>query len=344
MSAKVRAIGLVSGGLDSALAVAVMKRAGVEVIGLHVVIGFSPRLMRREVEGETLEHILADESRRLSQALGVPVAVLDRSREYLPVLLRPKHGYGANVNPCIDCHLFMLGQAREVMERDGASFVFTGEVLGQRPMSQNLRALELIDRESGYSGLLVRPLSARLLPRTIAEEKGWIGEGGLLDIEGRSRRRQMELAAELGVTDYSAPAGGCMLTDESYGRRLRDWMRHRGSGELTHEETLLLSVGRHFRLSPSVTIVVGRREIENLYLERAWRTSWLLSPLDTPGATVLVQGEPGEEDLRLAASFAARYSDGKGLPAVRIVARRGEIETVFDAEPVAEDRIERCRV
>jgi len=344
MDASIKAVGLVSGGLDSALAVAVVKRAGVEIIGLHIVIGFSPGFMRQEVAGRVLGDLIAEESRRMSEAFEVPVAVLDYCREYFDILARPRHGYGANMNPCIDCHLFMISKAKEVMEREGARFVFTGEVLGQRPMSQNLRALELIDRESGLAGCLVRPLSGKLLPQTVPEKNGWLSAAGLLDIEGRSRRRQMELAAELGVKGYSSPAGGCMLTDENYARKVKDWMKHRRLAPLTHEDTLLFSVGRHFRLSPSVKIVVGRREAENLYLERAWRDAWLVVPLDTPGPTVLVQGDPTDEDLRAAAAFGARYSDAKDLSSVRIAARRGSEEKVFDAAPAADDRIERCRI
>jgi tRNA-specific 2-thiouridylase len=344
MNGKIKAVGLVSGGLDSALAVAVMKRQGIDVIGLHVVIGFSPEFMRREVAGENPENLISEESRRLSEAFEVPVMVLDYTEEYFGILLSPRHGYGANANPCIDCHLFMISKAKEIMEREGAHFVFTGEVLGQRPMSQNLRALELIDRESGLEGLLVRPLSAKLLTETIPEKNGWLSEAGLLAIEGRSRRRQMELAAELRLRGYSSPAGGCMLTDENYARKFKDWMRHRGPAPLTREETLLFSVGRHFRFSPSVKIVVGRREVENLYLERKWRSEWLAFPLDTPGPTVLVQGDPTEDELRLAASFAARYGDAKSSPMVRIAVRRGEEERIFETAPAAEDLIEPRRI
>ncbi|MCX5752126.1 MAG: hypothetical protein NTW97_00625, partial [Candidatus Krumholzibacteria bacterium] len=284
------------------------------------------------------------EAARMSAAFGVPVRVLDLVEEYFGVLLNPRHGYGANANPCIDCHLFMIRKAKEVMEREGARFVFTGEVLGQRPMSQNYRALELIDRESGLEGLLVRPLSARLLPETLAEKNGWIERSGLLDIQGRSRRRQMELAAELGVTGYSSPAGGCMLTDENYAGKLKDWIRHRGGAALTHEETLLFSVGRHFRLSPTAKAVVGRREAENRYLERAWRLEWLAMPIDVPGPTVLVQGPTSDEDLRLGAALVARYCDAKSSPSVKVAVRRGDEERIFDIPPAPDDLVERLRI
>lgn len=344
MHATRKAIGLVSGGLDSALAVAVVRRQGIEVIGLHVAIGFHRGVMVREIAGERLADVLAEESRRMSLSFGTEVRVVDRTEEYFDVLLRPRHGYGANANPCIDCHLYMIRVAGALMEREGAGFVFTGEVLGQRPMSQNRRALELIDLESGLEGRLVRPLSALRLPPTLPEREGYLDRARLLDIEGRSRARQMALAAELGVSGYDSPAGGCMLTDGNYARKLKNRLRHDAVSPLTHEETLLFSVGRHFRLSPDTRVVVGRREVENLYLERAWAGEWLARPVEVPGPTALVLGDPSGADLRLAAAFVARYGDARegGATAVRI-AKGGE-EIVLEAFPVSEELVERMRV
>ena len=344
MEKKIKAIGLVSGGLDSTLAVAVVRGQGIEVLGLHIYIGFTASFVRREVAGEKLEDLIALESKRMSDDFGTPVRIVDFSREYFDVLLHPRHGYGANMNPCIDCHTFMLRKAKEVMEREGGNFVFTGEVLGQRPMSQHFKALELIERESGLPGLLVRPLSAKLLPETDAEKNGWIDRERLYDIEGRSRKPQMALAEELGVKGYSSPGGGCMLTDENYAARLRDLVRHSEKSSLTHEDTLLLAVGRHFRLSPAVKLVVGRREAENLYLERTWSREWLAFPLDAPGATVLVQGGPTDEAMGTAAAIAARYSDAKNLPSVRIALRKDGEEKVFEAAPASDETIEPYRI
>jgi tRNA-specific 2-thiouridylase len=344
MRESIKAVGLVSGGLDSALAVAVVSRQKIEVLGLHVWIGFAAGVMQREVSGEPLAGLLEEEAQRMATAYHVPVRVIDRSAEYFDVLLRPRYGYGANVNPCIDCHIFMIREAKKIMNLEGARFVFTGEVLGQRPMSQSRRALELIDRECGLGGLLVRPLSARRLAPTIPECEGWLDRARLLDIEGRSRSRQMELAAEFGVSGYHAPAGGCLLTDEHYARKMRDWIRHEAHSPLTHEETVLLSVGRHFRLSPTVKIVVGRRKAENEYLERAWAGEWLLFPVEVPGPTVLVRGNATDDDLSMAAAFVARYGDAKDAARTLVTARRGGEERTFTASPVPGDCIERLRI
>ncbi len=344
MEQSVKAIGLVSGGLDSALSVAVVARQGIDVLGLHVAIGFSAGVMQREIAGEPLAGLLDELAARMTAAFKTPVRVIDRSTEYFGILLNPRYGYGANVNPCIDCHLFMIREAKTVMEREGARFVFTGEVLGQRPMSQNRRALELIDRECGLEGLLVRPLCAKHLSPTVPEREGWLDRERLLDIRGRSRARQIELAAELGVVGYQSPAGGCLLTDENYARKMLDWMRHAADSPLTHEETLLFAVGRHFRLSPAVKIVVGRRRVENEYLERSWGSEWLVYPTDVPGPTVLVRGAATNDDLSIAASFVARYGDAKNAPSTRVSARRGSDERTFDAPPVPDDLLERTRI
>jgi hypothetical protein len=344
MNTPIKAVGLVSGGLDSALAVAVIRRQGIEVVGLHVAIGYAAGIMRREVAGERLDALLEEEARRMSGSFGTRVLVIDRSTEYLDILLHPRHGYGANVNPCIDCHLYMIREAKRIMEREGARFVFTGEVLGQRPMSQNRAALGVIDRESGLGGLLVRPLSAKLLEPTLPELEGWLDRERLLDIAGRSRARQMALAGELAVEGYQSPAGGCLLTDANYAAKVRDWMAHAAGAPLTREETLLFSVGRHFRLSPTVKIVVGRREVENGYLEREWGRLWLASPVDVPGPTALVQGNATDDDLSVAASFVARYGDAKDAPSTRVAVRRGDESRTYDAAPAPEDLVERTRI
>lgn len=334
---------MVSGGLDSVLAVALLKRQGIAITALHFLNGFNGGTMRRAVcEGTSMSEQAASARARLEASLGVEARVVDVSREFLDVLASPGHGYGRNINPCIDCRIFLLRKAREILEREGYDFVFTGEVLGQRPMSQNVKAMRTVERESGLEGRLLRPLSARLFPETIPEREGLVDRSLLLDIQGRSRRRQMALAGELGLEGFEQPAGGCTLTDENYARRYAD-LASRGAA-IGCEDTVLLSVGRHLRLSESVKIVVGRRQEENEYLERAWRDGILMTTLDHPGPTTLVQGPPSEEQLLLAAAVTARYSDGKGEPSVRVAVREGGEERIVEAAPAPAGEIERLLV
>lgn len=345
MAEKIKAVGLVSGGLDSALAVAVLRRLGIDLLGLHYYNGFSPGSLRSEVYGtEKPESRFTRKALELSEVLGIPVEVIDVSVEFLHMLVSPQHGYGANVNPCIDCRIFMLRKAKERMEREDAGFVFTGEVLGQRPMSQHRRALELVERQSGLQGLLLRPLSAKLLPQTIPERKGWVNRNELLDIQGRSRKRQIALAGELGIKGYSQPAGGCTLTDENYARKFKDLLEHRDPKSLTRDDTLLLAVGRHFRLSPLVKIVVGRDEEENTYIELHVGEGWIAVPMDVPGPTVLIQGETGTEEIRTSAAIAARFSDAKYHQHVRVLVKKGEREEILEVTPAEDDLVNRLRI
>ncbi len=345
MGRGIKAIGLVSGGLDSALAVAVIKRQGIEVLGLNYFNGFSPGAIRAEVLGEEdLRAFLDRRASNLSNSLGVPVEIIDISDEYIDLLLDPKHGYGANVNPCIDCRIDMLRRTKERMESEGASFVFTGEVLGQRPMSQHRGAMNTVINESGLDGYLLRPLCAKLLPRTIPEEEGLVDREKLLDIQGRSRRRQMALAEEFGLTGYSQPAGGCTLTDENYARKFKDILDHEGAGSISRRMVVLLAVGRHFRLSDRVKIVVGRDRVENNYIERDWVGEWLADPVDIPGPTTLILGDPTDDELMTAAAITARYSDAKLESSVRIGLKRIEDERVIDAAPAGDDELDRYRI
>lgn len=340
-----KAIGLVSGGLDSALAVAVVRRLGVDVLALHFFNGFAPGSMKRQVlEEGMVDGQIAALGGEMSGAMGVPVDVVDVTEEFLEILVSPRYGYGANVNPCIDCRIFTLGKAKERMESEGVDFVFTGEVLGQRPMSQHRQAMDLVERRSGLEGYLLRPLSAKLLPPTIPEKEGWIRREDLYDISGRSRKRQIALAAELGVTGYSPPAGGCALTDENYARRFRDFLKSTVKGTISRREAVLLSVGRHLRLTHSVKIIVGRNREENVYLEKNWGESWLAVPVEHPGPTVLIQGEPGERELERSASITARYSDAKKLTSVRVRVAKGDIERVYEVAPADEEELRRCRI
>ncbi len=314
-----KAIALMSGGLDSALAAALTRRLGFEVVGLNLATGFCTGRGRCDT-------VLAQ-----GLALGIPVRLLDVSDEYLEVVKHPRFGRGQGMNPCLDCRIFMVKKAGEIGEEEGASFVVTGEVLGQRPMSQHLEALALVARESGLGERLVRPLSGRLLGPTLPERLGWVRREDWLDLQGRSRKRQLELAKEWGIPTFTAPAGGCcLLLERAYSKRLRDLLREKGAPNLTKEDFALLRYGRHFRLSQNSRVVVGRDEEENAALLTFPGDSILLSFPDVPGPVALVLGKVGEEELRQAAALAARYSDVPPGAPVRVRAQgNGQVQDLW---------------
>jgi len=314
-----RVIALLSGGLDSALACALTQRLGFDVVGLNLATGFC-------VGQGRCETVLA-----LGQRLGVPVRLLDVASDYIPIVRAPKHGYGSAMNPCLDCRIFMVGKAREVMREEGAAFVVTGEVLGQRPMSQHRRALDLVAEESGLGERLVRPLSGRLLGPTFPERMGWVRRQDWLDIQGRSRKRQLALAQAWGLGEFRQPSGGCcLLLEKTYACRVRDAFRHKGKEALTAEDFALLRYGRHFRLSPAAKVVVGRDEQENAVLGGFAHGRWLLSFPEVPGPLAVVEGNPSPEELELAAALAARYSDAPREGPVKVrLARNDEAEEIM---------------
>jgi tRNA U34 2-thiouridine synthase MnmA/TrmU len=244
----------------------------------------------------------------------------------------------------------MMARAREIMLAEGADFVFTGEVLGQRPKSQRRDTLRIIERESGLDGRLLRPLSAKLLPPTIPEKEGLVDRERLFDISGRSRLRQIALAEELGVVDFPQPAGGCCyLTDESFARKFFDVLDAReASGEgrrLAQEDVVLLSTGRHFRLSPRAKLVVGRTEVENALLEHHVAGRARLEAQDVLGPVAIVEGEPTWEERVLASRIVARYGKGKDAPRVTVEWREGDLVERYDVEPEHDEaRVEALRI
>jgi hypothetical protein len=266
------------------------------------------------------------------------------------MVLHPRFGYGANANPCVDCRIFMMRKAKEIMEREGADFVFTGEVLGQRPKSQRRDTLRIIERESRMDGRLLRPLSAKLLKPTIPEEEGLVDRERLLDVSGRGRQRQIRLAGELGLADWPQPAGGCcFLTDESFSKKFFDLLAAReaaGEGRrITQEEVLLLTVGRHFRLSARAKLIVGRNELENALLEHHVDGRARLETSGVMGPLALVEGAPSPEDRTLAASIVARYGKAKDEPRVRVEWREGDRSELLEIEPARDEaRLEGMRI
>lgn len=325
-----------SGGLDSILASKLSKDLGLELTALHTISPFC--LCNHKSSSGCYRGVSL-----ISKELGIPLVTVNVAEEMLEIVKRPRHGYGSNMNPCIDCRILLFRKAKEMMEKDGFRFVITGEVLGQRPMSQKLNTMRLIEREAGLEGLVVRPLSARVLAPTIPEKEGWIKREELFSISGRGRQPQMELARKLGINDYPCPSGGCLLTDPGFSRRVRDLLKY---GELTLREVLLLKTGRHFRLSPSAKLAVGRNQADNDRITSlAGDGDYLFSSVDIPGPVALGRGDFSPELRNLAASIVSRYCDLDGAPEAKISCTSFAGETgIIKAGPIAEEILAKMRI
>jgi len=259
----------------------------------------------------------SDKAKTSAEHLHVPLRVIDITKPHLEIVQNPRHGYGTHMNPCIDCHALMFRTAGELLEDEGAGFVISGEVLGQRPMSQNKSALELIARESGLGSLLLRPLSAKHLPPSKPETRGWIQRDLLLDFKGRSRKPQMALAKKLKISDYPSPAGGCLLTEEVFSRRLKHLFSCTPHPEIFEIE--LLKFGRHFALGPGTKLVVGRNKQENQRLfSLATGKRTILKPVSIPGPTAVLTGPVTPSLLGLALEITVAYSDSEGQDSVKM--------------------------
>jgi len=339
---RIRAVGLLSGGLDSTLAVRVMVEQEIEVTALHFRTGFS-YVERSRAAGRV--PVKRSDAEWAAAELGVDLEVIDVTDDYIPLVLNPRYGYGSGLNPCVDCRIFLLQKAKAWMEDHGYHFVFTGEVVGQRPKSQMRPSLDTVERESGLQGYLLRPLSAKLLQPTVPEREGWVDRDRLYAISGRGRKEQIALAEQFGITDYAQPSGGCCyLIDRNYSRRLDDFLAYEGGRKLTREHVQLLAVGRHLRLLSGRRVVVGRHERENEFLATCGVGGVLLTTMDHPGPTTLVPGEPSQEEIELAARITAGYSDGGCEPSVRVEVRdngrmRAGVSGLLLVEPMPRDEI-----
>jgi len=302
-----KAIALYSGGLDSTLAIGLMLRAGINIIPVHFTTPFGgPYVDGRNTKKETF----------ITQAFGLSLRHYPLDAELLALVKQPQFGWGKNLNPCIDCHLLMLQKTKTLMSESGADFVVTGEVLGQRPMSQHRQALELIARRSGLGGLLLRPLSARLLAPTVPEEKGWIKREHLLDLSGRSRKPQLALAQKWGIDAYQPPAGGCLLTDAGYSRKLKNLL---DSDMLNSANCQVIRWGRFFNLDRKCKLVVARNEQEcHLLKAHATPEDVLLKPTTEKGPTALLRGEELSACLEQAIALVAYYCRPSTQPEIEI--------------------------
>ncbi|MFO7785136.1 MAG: tRNA 4-thiouridine(8) synthase ThiI [Thermodesulfobacteriota bacterium] len=304
-----KALSVFSGGLDSLLASELIRAQGIDVLALF----FETPFFRSQ------------NARRFASLMSLPLRVVDITDSHLAMVAAPKHGYGENMNPCIDCHALMIRTAGDLLEEEGACFIITGEVLGQRPMSQNRKALSIVESESGYTGRVLRPLCAKRLPPTIPENEGWVDREALKGFSGRSRKPQIALARELGIRDYPSPAGGCLLTDQTFSTRLRDLFKAHPYPLIRDIEAL--KVGRHFRLGPSRKAIVGRNQKENQTLQAlAGRDDTILRSVGVPGPTVLVPGGGSSKEIYTAAAIGAAYSDTgeKERAEIHIHGRDGE--------------------
>jgi tRNA U34 2-thiouridine synthase MnmA/TrmU len=325
----VKALGLLSGGLDSTLAAKLMLEQGVEVEAVNFLTPFCRRGRKR------------CDATDIASRFQIKLRRIFLGNEYLRMLRKPKHGYGKNMNPCIDCRILMLKKAKRYAKQIGVDFIFTGEVLDERPMSQYRRAMETIEREAGLEGRVLRPLSARCLPETEAERKGWIEREKLLDIKGRSRKRQIELARSFSLSGYPCPAGGCLLTDREFSAKLRDLFKHKRAVRL--KDISLLKLGRHFRLG-SNKIIVGRNERENKLLLSLRAPSDYYFEVPGCGSPItILQGRKSSEAIRITASLTARYSDAKG-ESIRVVYCTDRSRKTLIVTPPPNEHLDRLRI
>jgi tRNA-uridine 2-sulfurtransferase len=339
MSKQRKAVALISGGLDSMLAAKTVMEQGIHVEGINFFTGFC-------VEGHT--HAIREKDRVkpkrnnslwVAEQLGIKLHIIDVIEEYKNVLINPKHGYGAHLNPCLDCKIFMVNKARQWISESGFDFIITGEVIGQRPMSQRKGTMPIVAKESGADDLLLRPLCAKNLPLTLPEREGWVDREKLYDFSGRSRKPQMELAERYGFHEYSQPAGGCcFLTDRSYSAKLVDLWQSHGHKDYELDDVMLLKVGRHIRPARHFKLIVAREEGEGRFLQGYQKDFISMFSTSHNGPLVLIDGSPSAEDLYLAAGITARFGQGRNAAEVeiKILNKEGSEQTI-QVKPFASD-------
>jgi len=314
-----KAVALISGGLDSMLAAKVMLEQGIHVEGINFFTGFCVEGHTHAIRRQDREKPKRNNALWVAELLGIRLHIVDVIEPYKEVVINPKHGYGQNLNPCLDCKGFMVGQARTWMQENGFDFIITGEVIGQRPMSQRKQTMPIVARESGAFDRLLRPLCAKLLPETLPEREGWVDRERLHDFNGRSRKPQMALAHSFGFTEWAQPAGGCcFLTDPNYSHKLADLWQARGTKDYELDDIMLLKVGRHLRPRPHFKLIVAREDGENNFLTGYRRQFAHLEPVSHGGPLTLVDGVLDEADVELAARIVARYSQGREATEVTV--------------------------
>lgn len=325
-----KAIALYSGGLDSTLAILVAMRQGIEVTAVTFLTHFGCDISDKSS--------CSKDPFAAAAQFGFEVKLCHLADRFIEIVKKPKFGHGKNMNPCIDCRILMLQEAKAFMAMRGADFIITGEVLGQRPMSQRRDTFPKIDREAGLMGYVLRPLSAKLLKPTIPEINGIVDRERLHAFHGRSRKPQIALANEFGLTDYPAPAGGCLLTDPIYSHRLRELLEFTLSLRL--KDIQLLRVGRHFRIPGGGKIIVGRHEADNRAIDSLLDSGDYLLWVEGQGSPqTLAGGTMTEDELEIAAALCARYSDAKALPFVDVSVRKNGTCAIMRVRPASDDMI-----
>jgi len=322
----IKAIALLSGGLDSTLAAMVIAREGIEVVGCHMVHLFASKTPDSKTELSAV---------KAARRIGIPIRLVHNSPEMLEMVKSPEFGYGSNFNPCIDCRILTLTMARKLMVKEGAQFLISGEVIGQRPMSQRRDPMIKVTKRANVEGLLLRPLCAKRLDETIPEQKGWVDREKLYDISGRSRKPQFELARQFGLTEYPSPAGGCLLTDPGFAIRMKDLVKR---DCFTLSDVHMAKIGRHLALDENIRLVIGRKESENdKVFTFAHPGDTILETASVPGPTAALTGNHDKKALLMAASIVARYSKARSHPEtdIRYFTKGGGPEGILTVKPAS---------
>lgn len=322
------------------LAAKVIMEQGVVVEGINFFTGFCVEGHTHAIRKKDQEKLKRNNALWSAEQLGIKLHIVDIIEEYKDVVINPKHGYGAHMNPCLDCKIFMVNKAKQWIEDNGFDFIITGEVIGQRPMSQRRETMPVVARESGADDLLLRPLCAKNLPITLPEKEGWVERNQLFGFSGRSRKPQMALAEKFGFADYAQPAGGCcFLTDEKYSEKLVDLWKARGSKQYDLDDIMLLKVGRHIRPSPDFKMIIAREEGEGRFLQGYKGSFIYMNTVSHRGPLVLIDGSPSDRDLELAARITARYGQGRDADKVVVKIVRQEQEKELEVTPISPDEI-----